>query len=215
MFTVIDSMNRDTYRAWEKFRPSLASIQASQSGQENQNEALFNPNTYIPIWAELERFLENEITIKVHSERLDPEGVNSNAFKKQKRSKSQKSYDSADVPDFLQCDLCNDMHPLFKCEIFKTMSLTGRKSHVIEKNLCEKCLRPNHSGDCRKRQCNIPFPNCKPETRYHNSWLCQNRELNMRMNMLKSDNKRRRKGDVLPTQVKIQKHQKSNQALIK
>lgn len=49
VFAVIDSMDGDTYRAWEKHRPSLAkAAQALQPEQENQSETLFNPkkNTF-------------------------------------------------------------------------------------------------------------------------------------------------------------------------
>lgn len=66
VFAVIGKMDADTYRAWEKHRPSLAKANAEKNGEDAHNA---RPGKYIPTWKELELFLENEVTIRVHAER--------------------------------------------------------------------------------------------------------------------------------------------------
>lgn len=59
VFAIIERMDTDTYRAWEKHRPLLAKKNA------NANKV----GKHIPTWTELEEFLESEVTIRVHSEK--------------------------------------------------------------------------------------------------------------------------------------------------
>lgn len=44
------------------------------------------------------------------------------------------------VPSFLKCTLCDGIHPKYKCEIFKDMTLEQRNTHVEIDQLCRKCL---------------------------------------------------------------------------
>ncbi|XP_031637717.1 uncharacterized protein LOC116350124, partial [Contarinia nasturtii] len=174
VFNVIERMDTETYRAWEKYRPSLAKANA------NDTDANDNPNKigkHIPTWAELEEFLEGEVTIRVHSEKRNevnnpqPKAINA---KQIKRFNKQNNAKKRSYPDFLQCVLCENIHPIFRCECFIAMNLSGRKNHVAEHQLCVRCLRNSHTGPCARKECNEPCPKCKPDNKYHNSLLCPN-----------------------------------------
>lgn len=77
------------------------------------------------------------------------------------------------APNFLQCKLCDGIHPLYKCDVFKSLSLGERLSFAQQEMLCERCLRPGHDGYCVKDSCNRVCPSCLPrESVRHNSYLC-------------------------------------------
>lgn len=182
VFWVIDRMDRDTYRAWEKHRPTLSNATEAHESDGNRNVG-----KHIPTWRELEAFLEGEVTIHVHDEKrseaspvgnmrnlqLNPGG---GAIKKQQTQ--QKSYplmDKAQAPDFLNCALCDEVHPLYKCNRFKALDLARRRKHVDQYNLCERCLRRNHRGDCSDPKSMEHCPDCRKGVK-HNSWLCPTKE---------------------------------------
>lgn len=75
------------------------------------------------------------------------------------------------VPSFLQCKLCDDIHPVYKCLVFKAMDLKSKENFVQENKLCVKCLRSFHLGNCRDVSSNNACPKCSPAA-YHNSVLC-------------------------------------------
>lgn len=62
VFEVIRRMDPDTYRAWEKYRPTLAKAH-NQNALHNEENNAIRPGKYIPNWSELEQFLEGEVTI--------------------------------------------------------------------------------------------------------------------------------------------------------
>lgn len=179
VFTVIDRMDSTTYRAWEKHRPTLvkANVQADPQPNENQND---KPGKHIPTWEQLEAFLESEVTIRVHAENRgemdEEEEEHPVSQKKNKRFKGNKNKNQEQAYS-LKCELCSEAHQLFKCEVFKAMNLNGRKKHISDHDLCEKCLRDNHSGPCRNKFSNNACPRCLPEKKYHNSMICANKEL--------------------------------------
>lgn len=191
VFWVIDRMDRDTYRAWEKHRPTLSVV--VEQAQENEG-AQRNVDKHIPTWRELETFLEGEVTIHVHDEKrseasstvgemqnmsLNPSG---GAVKKQQMQQTQhKAYpiiDKHHAPDFLSCVLCDGVHPIYKCNKFKALDLTRRRKHVIQNGLCERCLRQNHPGDCKDPKSMEQCPDCRKGVK-HNSWLCPTKEAKM------------------------------------
>lgn len=187
VFLVIDRMDRDAYRAWEKFRPTLKG--------EGENAT---PGKYIPKWNELEQFLETEVTIRVHEEKRREVSSNfkakqntqakqeKNRFPHQNKYAQQLSNKSA--PDFLNCKLCSNIHPIYKCDVFKAMNFAGRKDYVIQANLCYRCLRPNHGDtECNKSEPCKPCPKC-PQKTYHNSWLCPTKEADIRSALLAVEN---------------------------
>lgn len=203
VFAVIDKMDTETYRAWEKHRRNLA--KAKLQGDEANAADRVNIGKYIPDWAELESFLESEVTIRLHQEKRGEGDASENdeepkQFKKRfkrnnKRPKNTyKNHDNRDnVPEFLRCTLCPGIHPRYKCEAFRAMNLTGRKDHVKENNLCIKCLRPNHSGLCEVDKNNEECPRCKPAVRFHNSSMCPNSELKIRTAMLAQEGRGRKR----------------------
>lgn len=187
VFWVIDRMDRDTYRAWEKHRPTLSNV--VEQAQEIEG-AQRNVGKHIPTWRELEVFLEGEVTIHVHDEKCveassigDMRNLNLNpgggAIKKQQtQQKSYPAMDKAQAPDFLDCALCDEVHPIYKCNKFKATDLNRRRNHVSQNNLCERCMRPNHRGDCKEPKSMEQCPDCRKGTR-HNSWLCPTKEAKM------------------------------------
>ena len=55
------------------------------------------------------------------------------------------------VRNISPCILCSNMHKLFYCNDFRTMSLDERMKFVSDKKLCSLCLYSNHTTeDCRK-----------------------------------------------------------------
>ena len=55
------------------------------------------------------------------------------------------------VRNISPCILCSNMHKLFYCNDFRTMSLDERIKFVSDKKLCSLCLYSNHTTeDCRK-----------------------------------------------------------------
>lgn len=202
VFAVIDKMDTETYRAWEKHRRALAKAELQANEANVEGSVKINIGKYIPKWSELELFLEGEVAIRVHAEnRGEAEPVeqeqNQNTFNKRfnrnKRFKHTNDNKRGDVPEFLRCVLCPSTHPLYKCEAFKAMNLTGRKEHIKEHELCAKCLRPNHSGPCADDRNNRECPQCKPAIRFHNSSICPNSELKVRTAMLAQEGNRKRK----------------------
>lgn len=78
-------------------------------------------------------------------------------------------------PEFLRCVLCEFIHPLFKCTSFKQMDYHQRRDHIAQHNLCIKCLRKMHPGQCEDQRCGERCPTCFAKnkvTAFHNSMLC-------------------------------------------
>lgn len=74
------------------------------------------------------------------------------------------------------CTKCGAFHRLYKCEVFKAMSLARRWAHVSQANLCPRCLHPQHLGQCKDAKNNDQCETCKKytvEPAYHNSTLCK------------------------------------------
>lgn len=220
VFSVIDKMDSDTFRAWEKHRPSLTKANARQidpndnnddnaeaDETENQDEIPLNLGKHIPTWKELEEFLEGEVTIRVHEERrheTDKQSFQRNQAKQNKANfanKNSKQFKRQDAkpksyPSYVVCGACDGNHPTTQCETFKTTNLLGKKQIVCDKDLCEKCLRKNHSGPCENNKCNVECPRCKPGIKFHNSLLCPNIDQNARSVMLtNTSGSRKRKGN--------------------
>lgn len=84
-------------------------------------------------------------------------------------------------PKFLQCVLCDNIHPLYKCDVFLGLSLDQKYMHVEEHNLCLRCLRDNHPGRCVDDVSNQSCPKCLPHVIHHNSKLCPQNVSNQRM----------------------------------
>lgn len=73
------------------------------------------------------------------------------------------------------CFYCPQIHRLYRCVDFKSLSLRKKKHFVKQKNLCARCLDTNHLGNCQAKQQNMACPYCHPLLQYHNSVLCPKR----------------------------------------
>lgn len=81
------------------------------------------------------------------------------------------------------CFLCNkNWHALFRCTVFLSMNIKDRVLVISEHNLCIKCLKPNHVGQCTEPQSNKSCQRCstREEKVFHNSTLCEKNEYAVR-----------------------------------
>lgn len=72
---------------------------------------------------------------------------------------------NAVIGDTNKC-LCNDNHPIFRCQTFLDMSPTMRLEEVKSRQLCLNCLRPNHEF----RECKSTY-GCRHCKKKHNTLL--------------------------------------------
>lgn len=180
MFAIINKMDSDTYRAWEKYRATLAKAATNRDANEPNNTQ--RPGKHIPTWPELEQFLEGEVTIRVHAEKRNREEESQpnageaskkrqNPFRKQNDQNNEKNAESHSM---LQCPICNGAHRVHECQAFIDMDIVDRLDKVAEHNLCDRCLRITRAGRCVNRKSNQICPECLPDDKYHNSLLCPN-----------------------------------------
>lgn len=190
VFHVIDLLDSETRREWERFREKEAQNAQSMQADDQQTEAIggieepqqAKRNAKVPTWEAMDRFLEQQAKYLAHME--DQEGANAvvpqNANAQRDSSSSRVSHQSrAPVPYANKiCAFCQGPHPIFKCDQwYKETNLAGRRRFIEEKNLCHMCLKPNHGdffcyrdkkGNPKKAE---PCPRC-PNQLYHNSALC-------------------------------------------
>lgn len=193
--SIIGKMDKQTLHLWERHRMALA---LSWSQQPNSMD--IGVENYIVSWEAVKDFLSSELEIhemqnvtyanmikSAQTPQSDQDipstsGTASNVQKAQKQadqkpSTSQTNNDEKKkVPEFLQCKLCNQIHPLYSCEAFKAKTRSERVLYVTVNGLCIKYLRPEHSELCRDRNSNNPCPICLAEQQYHNSMLCPSKK---------------------------------------
>lgn len=161
-FVVIEKLDKETTRVWERYRLSLAE---SWANVEEASTIVREKKNYLPSFVTFKAFLKSEINMWLGEEgRLCVETSKCemvDPFNKEKEK----------VPAFLQCKLCEYIHPIYKCLVFKAMDLGSKEKFVMQNNLCVKCLRSSHLGNCRDVSSNNACPKCSPFT-YHNSVLC-------------------------------------------
>lgn len=209
VFLAIDRMDNDLYRAWEKCRLSLekkhnTDSQQNQGTAETEGAASIAAQTasndqrsygkHIPTWKELEDFLEGEVSIQVHNEQRNESATQKNRILKPNEANKQNItrtiYNKQAPPEYMQCKLCDSIHPLHKCEVFKGMSLNGRKDYVIANNLCYRCMRKEHgSSECNSMHKCEPCRRC-PSRKFHNSLLCPTKEAEVQTALLNTDTSR-------------------------
>lgn len=68
---------------------------------------------------------------------------------------------------FIQCVVCQRLHPLFRCQKFLNMPLNARQTVVRMNELCRSCLSKGHYVNTCKQTCCKRCP-----TKMHNSTLC-------------------------------------------
>lgn len=213
-FLVIDRMDRETYRSWEKYRQMW--IRENAQGEEAANLDA-RARDFIPKWEHLEKFLENECSIHVHDERshanlgsmqLQRSHAHSesmqtaNSMQNQQfmrsdaarhsmnRNWKQNANENRTVPEHWKCTLCPMKHPIHKCSVFKAMSLSQRRAHMIKQNLCEMCLKPYHGDSkCYDTTPCLPCIKCgdRDGRKFHNSLMCPTREAELQTALLAHD----------------------------
>lgn len=197
VFLVMDLLDGETVREWEKLRPTL-DIDINQPAEGNDNAANdvqavpLKRKNGVPNWKQLEAFLEQQAKFLGHAENSahvenSSRSTNSRDNSASRDRKHDRNQDRNQKPTNKQgakaneapntptttCPLCNQPHYLRKCNDWRTeVTLTGRWDFVRDKNRCHICLEPYHGeSDCYPGRRNKPCPKC-PERRFHNSTLC-------------------------------------------
>lgn len=183
---VIGKMDNETRRAWERHQMALAE---SWAQCEEASSAVRSASSYLPTWAAVKSFLESELLIYAYE--IDQSQashgqcsytqskVNKQSHRKQEAfvtSVQALKQAKGDVPEYLKCKLCDGIHPLYKCDEFTSKAFDQRWIYVRSEQLCVKCLRQNHNGNCEVASCNLPCPSCAPSKVFHNSKLCGNKK---------------------------------------
>lgn len=120
---------------------------------------------YMPTWKALREFLQSEAEI-YFNEQAQAYAANAKSkasvsdYQKQDQQKAgnKSSDDKANAPAFLQCDLCDGIHPKYKCKVFLAMGLSDKLKNVEKQSLCVKCLRNEHQGGCADPKSNESCP---------------------------------------------------------
>lgn len=153
---LIHKMDSDMYNAWEAFRANSKAIgEANNASLELKQPAK---------WECLKHFLLSANAAQKEQIEQDVQ---------QPGSSGQCSRPS--VPSYFKCELCDGLHPIYKCQIFLGFSLNAKMNYVKIKHLCKKCLRPADHHLCKNPQSNEACPSCaaiNDQTIYHNSTLC-------------------------------------------
>lgn len=195
-FTVISRFDEQTRRLWERQRVALAESWASSTPDEATNFERTKIN-HVVSWADVKKFLASELEIHM-SQNINYASVVKQCVDKQDKivarnvsmrntnesvaSSSEQNertvYDNSDKSkhsQFLQCNLCEGVHPLYKCDVFLAKKLDMRLLYVSENKFCVRCLRKEHTGNCVDVKSNWKCLACVPEVKYHNSKLCPKR----------------------------------------
>lgn len=186
IFLVVDKIDDETRRDWEKHRHSLikssnASLDASQQQDDDsasqQSEAI-GGNASLPVWSEMEAFLDQQAKILRDVPQRQPSnsrGQPDNANRNQNASTNQRTNDNISP-----CLLCRVKHPTYSCPVWKGMKMEEREEFRKANKLCVQCVQPNHGPTpCwNKPGWSKKCPACAEfnETVYHNSTLCRRTE---------------------------------------
>lgn len=84
-----------------------------------------------------------------------------------KRSRYSSPPPSPNSKKFIQCVVCQRLHPLFRCQKYLNMPLNARQNVVRMNELCRSCLSKGHYVNTCKQTCCKRCPN-----KMHNSTLC-------------------------------------------
>lgn len=194
-------MDTETMRIWERHVIVLAKSWAeNQTDEEIREAAKFIPtweNLQDFLKSEMDVYVQTDIRSQVqlvtanklimpdkfsdsegaqcmHFEALSIDNVRNNSHKAMAAVMPMNALEDEKKRSakFLQCSLCINIHPLYKCDVFLQMPLPEKQMHVSLKKLCVRCLRSAHPSSCWNEQSNLPCDKCKPMIEYHNSALC-------------------------------------------
>lgn len=182
VFLVIDRMDKDTYRSWEKHRQNVLKklpANAEPMDEDAQASNVQPASKAVPTWAQLEKFLEDEASIHVHEEKRieDRQQLSTSTGNTQGNRPMLKPSTGAvskRYPSNVTCSLCEGPHPVYKCRNFRDLGLNGRKDHVQNNNLCPRCLRSEH-GDypCANPESMKQCMRCKPGSNQQKRLKCE------------------------------------------
>lgn len=185
---LVDKLDADTSRAWERHRATLAASWASQDDSGKREASM-----HLPSWDDLKAFLQSEIEIFAKSEmraRLQnsvgctpqPSSsdviVQDNLHTNAVRSQQVMSEEKKRAPEYQQCTLCDGIHARYKCDVYIAMGFARKWKHVYEEGLCQRCMHANHGHtSCANKRNNDNCPTCynaddRRVVVYHNSTLC-------------------------------------------
>lgn len=197
---IVQRLDSQTLHIWERHRSGLALSWATPDASENKRSVM----QHIPTWSDMQDFLKSELKIHTQSEiqkKLQQCVEDKTGYVSQQQAQNDEASgqitkgvaqvvsiqkhaaeaermrpeDKAKQPGFLQCTLCEFVHPRFKCSVYLSFTYEQKWRHVSEQWLCIKCLRPEHNPNpCEDRNCERPCPTCEPYgvVRCHNSTLC-------------------------------------------
>lgn len=123
-------------------------------------------NTEKPTVAELLSFLEDRCII-VGAGTVGKPGPKSNPPTNSRQSRGASHSFTGVATDSISCPVCKDSHPVYKCPVFRNLSVSSRVNEVKKHKLCMNCLRI-HSGKCT-------FGRCRKCNQFHNSLLHENK----------------------------------------
>lgn len=200
---IIDKFDPETARIWNRHHYALAKSWALEVDQYDSQRSSAQ---YLPTFTAVKDFLKSEMEVQemAKSEIMQENATASYSECVKKTNQTQASpitqakpkpeafvssvqalqEAKRNVPSFLKCTLCDGIHPIYKCEMFKGMSLEQRNTHAELEELCRKCLRTNHQGPCVQTKSNESCPSCAPMTLYHNSMLCPKNTRNKSANAI-------------------------------
>lgn len=175
---IISKLDEETKKAWKRQQTVLANSWVLASAEGEPTRELVN---YMPPWEQLKKFLESELLIYAFDISEGASCSTNWPTRSQAKFTTMQALAVAklEAPIFLQCILCDGIHPKYKCTVFIEMNFAARWAHVRAEKLCEKCLRPAHQGKCVAPGCNKPCPHCMPSVVYHNSLLCGRKDEQM------------------------------------
>lgn len=194
VFHVIDLLDTETQREWERIREKKSKneahtneIQAADAEGLDAETVPMKRYAEIPSWRTLEAFLEQQAKFLAlnDDQRGAQGGVSIGSGRTRAYSGGQADQQvarKAPKAEKSPCALCSGNHPIWKCnDWFTKVNLAGKRQVIHDKNLCHVCLKPNHNdlmcyrdkdGHKVKAQ---PCPRC-PGMLYHNSTICPTSE---------------------------------------
>lgn len=200
IFLIVDKLDNDTRKDWEKLRHTLPeptdahgsnqSLNVTQNVNATDAEetegavggatSSVKTQVTLPTWAQMEKFLDQQSKIlrdvassQASSSNVQQNAPRSNARQQQKAQNTQNNerYNENLPP----CLLCRAKHPTFSCATWKSMKMDDREM------LCITCAQPSHGrSPCwGKPNWAKRCPTCWDAAReevFHNSTLCRRAE---------------------------------------
>lgn len=202
IFLIVDKLDNDTRKDWEKQRHSLMSSSSAHSSTQNLNASNNEPDAQVdddegavggqvtlPTWTQMEAFLDQQAKIlrdiaasqaSSSSQQQQNASGSSNANAKSKQ-KSQNTQGNQRINENLPCLLCRVKHPVFSCPTWKAMTVENRETYQRTNKLCITCAQPSHGNTpCWgkpgwAKRCPTCWDAAREEI-FHNSTLCRRTE---------------------------------------